>query len=182
MFKLLSALFLFGSILLWYFIASDICNMNKAENRNFNVYYEIDNSENPFTTVNSDKCDSDIIFLGILPQLIFKSDHSAASFSIQAKPGTGKTLVRCHYYKYLNSSEYFKILILNAQINEYLERFVARMSPNGVACITSNCLVGWSANEFGQLLLSVLVTQLVDGYTENPFDISNISLDEKLIQ
>ncbi|CAF2147808.1 unnamed protein product, partial [Rotaria magnacalcarata] len=154
--------------------------MQQAENRDFNKYYGITELENHFQTPSSDGCGTDIILAAMLPQLIFKPDHSATSFSIQSKFGTGKTLLRCQYYKYLNSSEYFKILILNQQINEYLERFVAQMSPNGEACSKSSCLLGWSANEFGQLLLSVLVTQFVDVYQETPFDLPNISMDQKI--
>ncbi|CAM4942885.1 unnamed protein product [Rotaria socialis] len=159
---------------------ADSCDMIKSQNRDFNKFYGIDYLENPFKRVNADEFGSDIIYKPVLPPAILQSDHSANSFLLVGKLGTGKTLLRCHYYKYLNSNEYFKILILNAQINEYLERFVKVALSDEKYCETTNCLDRWSANEFGQLLLSVLVAQLVNGYKEEPFSLPNISLDRKI--
>ncbi|CAF5022342.1 unnamed protein product, partial [Rotaria sp. Silwood1] len=64
----------------------------------------------------ADACDAHIIFTPALPQKILTADKSASSFMILAEYGTGKTLLRCEYFKTLNSDHYFKILILNKQI------------------------------------------------------------------
>ncbi|CAM4808887.1 unnamed protein product [Rotaria magnacalcarata] len=156
------------------------CDMRESENRDFNKFYGIEHLENPFKRVTADEFNSETIYKPVLPPAILKSDHSANSILLVGKHGTGKTLLRCHYYKYLNSSEYFKILILNQQINEYLERFVKEALSHEKYCETTNCLDRWSENEFGQLLLSVLVTQFVDAYQETPFDLPNISMDQKI--
>ncbi|CAF3899343.1 unnamed protein product [Adineta steineri] len=159
---------------------SGTCDMQKAENRDFNKFYGIEDLRNHFTITAADACDSDILFKPVLPQAVLKADHSASSFMILAKYGTGKTLLRCEYYKSLNSNNYFKILILNRQINEYLETFVSGTSPNGKDCESRDCLIRWSKHEFAQLMLSVLVTEFVDQFQkEENFYVPNISLDEK---
>ncbi|CAF1171870.1 unnamed protein product [Adineta steineri] len=98
------------------------CDMKKAENRDFNKYYGIVNMKNHFTTPNADDCTSNIIFKPALPQAILQQDHSASSFLTLAPYGTGKTLLRCEYYKSLRSDAYFKVLILNKEIDGYLDR------------------------------------------------------------
>jgi hypothetical protein len=159
---------------------SGTCDMKKAENRDFNRFYGIQDLRNHFTTTAADACDSDIIFKSVLPQAVLKPDHSASSFMILAKYGTGKTALRCEYFKSLNSTSYLKVLILNKQINEYLERFVSGTSTDGRDCDSRNCLVGWSKNEFAQLILSVLVTQFVDEFQSGTFELVDSSLDEKV--
>lgn len=161
-------------------VYSDSCDMTKLENRDFNKFYGIEHLENPFKRVTTDEFNSQIIYKPVLPPAMLQSDRSANSFLLVGKLGTGKTLSRFHYYKSLDSSKYFKILILNKQINEYLERFLNEALSDKKYCETTNCFDRWSSKEFGQLLLSVLVTQLVDGYTEKPFDLPNISLDQKI--
>jgi len=47
---------------------SDACDMKKAENRDFNKFYGIDNFRNHFRIAAADACDSDIIFRSVLPQ------------------------------------------------------------------------------------------------------------------
>ena len=130
---------------------SATCDMKKAENRDFNRFYGIQDLRNHFTTTAADACDSDIIFKSVLPQAVLKPDHSASSFMIFAKYGTGKTALRCEYFKSLDSTKYLKVLILNKQINEYLERFVSGTSTDGRDCDSRNCLVGWSKNEFAPI-------------------------------
>ena len=99
---------------------------------------------------------------------------------ILAKYGTGKSLLRCKYLNSLKSEDYFKILILNKQINEYLERFISETSTNGKDCRNENCLIGWSKNEFAQFILSLLVTQFIETFQKDQFHLPDISLDEKI--
>jgi hypothetical protein len=94
--------------------------------------------------------------------LLLNSDNSASSFLTLARSGTGKTLLRCEYYKSLKSDNYLKILILNNQISEYINRYATKNGTNEKNCEDKNCLHGWSENEFGQLLLSILVTEFVE--------------------
>jgi hypothetical protein len=159
---------------------SSTCDMSKVENRDFNKFYGIAELKHHFITAVADGCSSNIIFKSELPQAILKPDNSASSFMVLAKFGTGKTLLRCQYFKSLQSNNYFKILILNKQINEYLERFVTEMSPIGANCKGKDCLEGWTKNEFAQLLLSLLVTQFVDDFQNERFVLPDISLEEKI--
>ncbi|UJR10828.1 hypothetical protein I4U23_015015 [Adineta vaga] len=156
------------------------CNMTIASNRDFHKYYGIENSRNHFTITTADDCDSQIIINSVLPQAVLKQDHSATSFLILSKFGTGKTLLRCEYFKSLSPTQYFKVLILNQHLNDYLERYVSATSVDGVNCESSNCLVGWRKYEFGQVLLSMLVTQLVNEYEKEQFHVSDVSLEEKM--
>ncbi|CAF3345083.1 unnamed protein product [Rotaria sp. Silwood1] len=144
------------------------------------MYYGIEDLRNHFTIAIADACDSEIIFKPVLPQAVLRADHSASSFMILAKYGTGKTLLRCEYFKSLKSNHYFKILILNKQINEFLEGFVSETSPDGKDCQSRNCLVGWSKSEFAQLILSLLVTQFVDEFHKEQLYFPDIALDEKI--
>jgi hypothetical protein len=98
---------------------------------------------------------------------------------ILSKYGTGKTLLRCEYLNSLNTRNYFPVLILNSQISEYLERFVSG-SSNGKDCTSDDCLMNWSKTEFTQMILSILVTQLIDEFNDKPFDLPNIALEEKI--
>ncbi|UJR10827.1 hypothetical protein I4U23_015014 [Adineta vaga] len=156
------------------------CKMSIASNRDFHKYYGIENSRNHFTITTADACDSQIIINSVLPQAVLKQDHSATSFLILSKFGTGKTLLRCEYFKSLSPTQYFKVLILNQHLNDYLERYVSATSVDGVNCESSNCLVGWRKYEFGQVLLSMLVTQLVNEYEKEQFHVSDVSLEEKM--
>jgi hypothetical protein len=163
-----------------YGLRSEACNMNKIENRDFHNYYGISESENCFKRQTAVECDSNFIFKSVLPPGVLKQDKSASSFMILSKYGTGKTLLRCHYFNNLQSKDYFKILILNAQLNEYLQRFVAETSPDRRYSETENYLIGWSKTEFVQLILSLLVTQFVDAFEKEQFDLPNMSLDGKI--
>jgi hypothetical protein len=87
-----------------YLSRFDTCDMNKAENRDFNKFYGITELKSHFTTSVADECNSNIIFQSIFPQTILKSDNSPSSFMILAKFGTGKTLLRCQYFKSLKSN------------------------------------------------------------------------------
>ncbi|CAF0899397.1 unnamed protein product [Adineta steineri] len=135
---------------------------------------------NHFITPNADDCASTIIFKPALPQTILKPDYSASSFLTLAPYGTGKTLLRCEYYKSLRSNNYFKVLILNEEIDEYLQRFVNAKATSETDCDKESCIIKWSSDEFGQLLLSLLVTQFVNTFEKESLDLSDISLDEKI--
>ena len=56
-------------------------------------------------------------------------------------------------FELYDTQNYFKILILNKQLSEYLERFVYETSANGKDCENENCLIGWSKNDFAQINL-----------------------------
>ncbi|CAF1022897.1 unnamed protein product [Adineta steineri] len=103
---------------------------------------------NHFTTPNADNCTSTIIFKPALPQAILKPDYSASSFLTLAPYGTGKTLLRCEYYKSLRPDTYFKVLILNKEIDEYLQRFVEEKAMSGTDCDKESCIMKWSSDEF----------------------------------
>ncbi|CAF0860238.1 unnamed protein product [Adineta steineri] len=135
---------------------------------------------NHFITPNADDCASTILFKPALPQTILKPDYSASSFLTLAPYGTGKTLLRCEYYKSIRSDTYFKVLILNKEIDEYLQRFVDAKAMSGTNCDKEGCIMKWSSDEFGQLLLSLLVTQFVETFEKESLDLTNISLDEKI--
>ncbi|CAF1526630.1 unnamed protein product [Adineta steineri] len=154
--------------------------MSKAENRDFYKFYGISELKHHFLTPVADGCGSNIIFKSELPQAVLKEDHSASSFMVLAKFGTGKTLLRCQYFETLQPNNYFKILILNKQINEYFERFVTETSTVGKNCKGKDCLEGWTKNEFAQLILSVLVTEFVDAFQKEQFVVPNISIEEKI--
>jgi hypothetical protein len=125
-----------------WFSAPDACNMAIAENRDFNKYYGIIGSRNHFTSLAADECDTNVIFRPALPQSILKADNSASSFLTLAKYGTGKTLLRCEYFKSLKVDNYLKVLILNKQISEYIERFVKKHTENEKNSENTNCLSG----------------------------------------
>jgi hypothetical protein len=156
------------------------CDMSIAQNRDFNHFYGISVLKNHFTTPTADACDSAIIFRPALPQSILKPDNSASSFLTLAKYGTGKTLVRCEYYKLLPSDKYLKILILNKEINEYLDRYISRATLHHEDCEKNNCLSKWSHNEFAQLLLSSLVGEFIRTHPIRREYPSSSSLDEKI--
>ncbi|CAF1022916.1 unnamed protein product [Adineta steineri] len=128
----------------------EVCDMKMAENRDFNKYYGILSMNNHFTTPSSDNCASTIIFKPALPQAILKPDYSASSFLTLAPYGTGKTLLRCEYYKSLRPDTYFKVLILNKEIDEYLQRFVEEKAMSGTDCDKKSCIMKWSSDDFGQ--------------------------------
>ena len=161
-------------------IHSPLCDMHIAANRDFNRFYGIGMMKNHFTTPAADECDSNIIFRPALPQNVLKSDHSASSFLTLARYGTGKTRLRCEYYQSLNSSDYLKVLVLNQQISQYLDRFVLATSPQGRDCLSTNCLVKWSDQEFTQLILSSLVTEVVTQFHREQPSVSAVALDEKI--
>lgn len=156
------------------------CDMTKAENRDFDRYYGLIGIRNHFTTPTADECDANVIFKPSLPQAILKPDLSASSFLTLANYGTGKTLVRCTYTQSLKSENYLKILILNKQLSEYIERFVPKNSSTDIDCKNVNCLHDWSVNEFTQLLLSLLVTEFVHVAQSNSIQIKGISIEEKM--
>jgi hypothetical protein len=156
------------------------CDISKAENRDFHNYYGILNKRIHFIAQMADECSSNILIQTVIPPGVLKQDKSASSFMILSKYGTGKTLLRCHYFNNLPSNDYFKILILNTQLNEYLQRFVAETAPDRRYSETENYLIGWSKTEFVQLILSLLVTQFVDAFEKEQFDLPNMSLDEKI--
>jgi hypothetical protein len=112
--------------------------------------------------------------------LLLNSDNSASSFLTLARSGTGKTLLRCEYYKSLKSDNYLKILILNNQISEYINRYATKNGTNEKNCEDKNCLHGWSENEFGQLLLSILVTEFVDTFQNGKKKFQDTSMEEKI--
>lgn len=155
------------------------CDMSRAKNRDFNNYYGVSTTQNYFSKHSADDCTSNVAFTLVLPQPVLKPDHSASSFMILSKYGTGKTLLRCEYFNRLNTSNYFPVLILNSQVNEYLERFVSG-SSNGKDCTSDDCLMNWSKTEFTQMILSILVTQFIDNFYKKPFALPNIALDEKI--
>ncbi|CAF0899339.1 unnamed protein product [Adineta steineri] len=158
----------------------EVCDMKMAENRDFNKYYGILNMRNHFITPNADDCASTILFKPALPQTILKPDYSASSFLTLAPYGTGKTLLRCEYYKSIRSDTYFKVLILNKEIDEYLQRFIEEKAMSGTDCDKKSCIMKWSSDEFGQLLLSLLVTQFVNTFETESVDLLDISLAEKM--
>ena len=157
-----------------------ICDMKIAENRDFDRYYGISNLKNHFTKPAADECDSDVIFKPAFPPTILKADHSASSFLTLSKYGTGKTLLRCEYTKRLRSDKYLKISILNKQISEYLERFVARTSTENKSCEHHNCLHAWTDQNFAQLILSILVTELIRTMQSERHHADEISIEEKI--
>ena len=155
------------------------CDMSIAENRDFNRYYGISGLKNHFTETGADECESNVIFQPAFPQTILKPDDSASSFLTLAKYGTGKTLLRCEYTKRLKDDQYLKILILNKQISEYLERFVERTSKEDKSCEDRNCLYGWTDNHFAQLILSILVTEFLSTIQNEPIR-THIPIEEKI--
>ena len=159
---------------------SPLCDMCTAENRDFNRFYGIVNMKNHFTAPAADECDSSIIFRPALPQSVLKSDHSASSFLTLANYGTGKTRLRCEYYQSLNTLDYLKVLVLNKQISEYLDRSVTAVFPHGRDCLKSDCLIKWSDQEFAQLILSTLVTEVVAKYHREQPPSTGVALDEKI--
>ena len=165
----------------WLNGPSKTCDMSIAENRDFNKYYGIIGSKNHFTTPSADECSSNVIFKPALPQTILKSDNSASSFLTLARYGTGKTLLRCEYYKSLKTDNYLKILILNKQISEYIERFVERNTGKEKNnCADINCLQKWTENEFAQLLLSALVTEFISTVQREQTSLKTTSIEEKI--
>ncbi|CAF1261255.1 unnamed protein product [Adineta ricciae] len=146
-----------------YLAPKDVsCSMENAENRDFERYYGLGGQTNPFTKATADDCQSDIIYRPALPQGILQSDNSASSFLTLAPYGTGKTLIRCKYNQTLSPTKYFPVLILNKQISGYLETFVKKIETNTTVCREKNCLKDWTENEYGQLLLSSLVTRFIE--------------------
>ena len=166
--------------LCWYNSSSSACNMAAAENRDFNRYYGIQGLKNHFTAPAADECDSNILFTPALPPAILKSDHSANSFLTLAKYGTGKSLLRCEYVRCLKSDSYLKVLILNKQISEYIDRFVKQNPQSEEHCKEMNCLRGWRGNELAQLLLSSLVTEFIHIFYQKQFQFQDITLEEKI--
>ncbi|CAF1241107.1 unnamed protein product [Didymodactylos carnosus] len=120
------------------------------------------------------------LFRPALPQTILKADNSARSFMTLAKYGTSKTLLRCEYFKSLPSNNYLKISILNRQISEYLDRYVSGKNLTREDCQNEKCLINWSENEFAQLILSSLVTELMDTHHNKQLSFLDLSLDEKI--
>lgn len=155
------------------------CDMKIAENRDFNRYYGISDIKNHFTKTGADECDSNVIFRPAFPQTILKTDNSASSFLTLAKYGTGKTHLRCEYTKRLDDDQYLKILILNKQISEYLERFVERTSNKDRSCEEQNCLYGWTDPHFAQLILSLLVTEFI-GEMQTESSRTFLPIEEKI--
>ena len=174
-----AVLFLVGAIVIYNRTPSS-CNMKIPKNRDFNKYYGIIDMKNHFTTTAADECGPSIIFRPALPQMILQPDYSASSFMILAKYGTGKTLLRCEYFRSVSSNNYLKVPILNQQISGYLDRFVSKMGGNETHCQTHNCLSNWSENEFAQLLLSTLVTEFINTYDNRKYQDISLLLDEKM--
>ncbi|CAF1097996.1 unnamed protein product [Adineta steineri] len=156
------------------------CDMKRPENLSFSAYYGIIDSENHFMTTRADGCASRIIYESVLPPMILNSDHSATSFMTLAGYGTGKTLLRCEYFRSLSKDDYLKLTILNKHITAYLDRFLDERNETIMHCRTKNCLVDWSENEFAQLLLSSLVTNFIDTYDTHEHCGPDLSLDEKV--
>jgi hypothetical protein len=111
--------------------------------------------------------------------MVLKSDNSASSFLALARYGTGKTQLRCKYAKSLHSDHYLTISIFNKEISGYLDRYLNEMGLREGNCPNNNCLNNWSENEFAQLILSSLVTNLVDTYNKK-LEFSSLSLDDKI--
>lgn len=155
-------------------------NMKMAENRDFHHYYGLNGSRNHFTTPTVDQCNSNIIFKSELAQKILKADNSASSFLTLAEYGTGNTSLRCEYYKSLKSDDYLKILILNKEISEYMERFVTKKFGNEKDCKTTNCLQAWTDNQFAQIILSTLVTEFISIMKDNQIKLKSTSIEEKM--
>ncbi|CAF1061383.1 unnamed protein product [Didymodactylos carnosus] len=171
------------ALLVAYYVKSPpppACDMEIAENRDFNSFYGITGLKNHFTTPTADECSPGIIFRPALPQTILKADNSASSFMTLAKYGTGKTLLRCEYFKCLAANNYLKISILNRQISEYLDRYVSGKNLTRKDCQNENCLIDWSENEFAQLIFSSLVTELIDTHHNTPLSFPDLSLHEKI--
>jgi hypothetical protein len=156
------------------------CDMSNSENRDFYVFYGIESVTNHFAKDKADDCDVRIIFTPALPQKILTPDHAASSFMILGENGTGKTLLRCEYYKTLNSDHYLKILILNKEISEYLQRFITNRKSNSEDCGSHSCSTDWSDDEFAQLMLSVLVTKFIENYSQKQMKFLDIPIEEKI--
>ncbi|CAF1051716.1 unnamed protein product [Didymodactylos carnosus] len=163
---------------IFFFPYPQSCDMSKSENRDFNLYYGIKDAKNHFATATADDCSAQIIFTPALPQSILNADKSPSSFMILAEYGTGKTLLRCEYFKTLNSDHYLKILLLNKQISEYLERFITSRKLQD--CGSRNCSTDWSDDEFAHLILSVLVTEFMDNYAQKQMKFLDIPIEEKI--
>ncbi|CAF4042363.1 unnamed protein product [Rotaria sp. Silwood1] len=156
------------------------CDMSKAENRDFNAFYGIKHLQNHFSKQTADDCAASIIFTPALPQKVLTPDKSASSFITLAPYGTGKTLLRCQYFKALSSDRYLKILILNKEITDYVKRFTNKRKLNSQSCQNSSCLIDCSDNEFAQLLLSILVTKVIENYSQKQMKFSNIAIERKI--
>jgi hypothetical protein len=136
--------------------------------------------KNHFTFATADECTAGIIFRPVLPQMILNADQSASSFMTLGKYGTGKTALKCEYFRTLSSNKYLKVSILNEQIIGYFDRFVVGMNVTASHCKTHNCLINWTENEFAQLLLSTLVTEFINTYDDLQYDGPDLSLDDKI--
>jgi hypothetical protein len=156
------------------------CDMSQAKNRDFNKYYGLINITNHFITPIADECNAVIIYSPALPQSILKPDHSASSFLTLAKYGTGKSLLRCEYYKHLDSDDYFKVLILNKEISEYFQNYVTEKKRSLLDCEKHTCLMTWSDQDFAELLLSTLATNYIETYYAKFTNFPQISFDEKI--
>jgi hypothetical protein len=156
------------------------CDMRIAENRNFDRFYGITGAPNHFSTQKADKCNSTIFFRPAFSKIVLKEDNSASSFLTLAKYGTGKTQLRCEYAKSLNSDLYLSISIFNKEISGYLDRHVREIGLHEGSCPNNNCLNNWSENEFAQLMLSSLVTNLIDTYHNKKLEFPSLSLDDKI--
>jgi hypothetical protein len=156
------------------------CNMSQAENRNFHKFYGINGATNHFATQTADRCVSTIFFRPAFTEIVLKPDNSASSFLTLAEYGTGKTQLRCEYAKSLNSDHYLSISIFNKEIIGYLNRYVREMGLHEGNCPNNNCLSNWSENEFAQLILSSLVTNLIDRYHNKKVEFTSSPLAEKI--
>ncbi|CAF1522040.1 unnamed protein product [Rotaria sordida] len=128
----------------------------------------------------ADGCDNSVIYMPALPQKILTSDKSASSFITVAPYGTGKTLLRCEYFKTLNADHYLKVLILNKEITDYIERFIASKKWNSQYCANHSCLKDWSGDEFAQLMLSILVTKFIENYSQTEIKFIDIPIEKKI--
>ena len=156
------------------------CDMQQASNRNFNNYYGIINMTNHFADPTADACNARIVFSAAMPQAILKADNTASSFLVLAKYGTGKTLLRCEYINSLSPEKFFKAVILNKQISEYLDRYILEVKKKEIGCEKSSCLSGWSGDHFAQSMLSVLVTEFIDEYHSKKLTFPQMALHEKI--
>ena len=152
------------------------CNMDNPSNRDFNKYFGLTVAQNHFMTRSADECNIDYLYRPALPQAVIKPDRSSSTFVILAPYGTGKTMLRCAFDQNLDK-RYFKVILLNTHLSEYIQRFV---SANGKNNSLENSLENWESKDFAQILLSVLVTQFLSQFNDRWIDLANMSMDEKM--
>jgi hypothetical protein len=153
---------------------------NPIEQKRFSEYFGICPYTNHFSTHKTDECNLSVVFESVFPAAIIDAPNSPMSFLVLSKYGSGKSLLRCLYLNNLQSSDYLKVLISTKELNEYLGRFVAETSTIGDKHEKEHSLIGWKKYEFAQMVLSASVTQFINLFNQEQFQVPKISLNEKL--